>query len=893
MTTTFYTGGQEGRKMNRNLVLKKNRVLRLAVCTLLSLALILGLTPTPFGGTPTAYASGVSGMSIIRISNDPNGTDEFNEEQLQSDQSNTKYGWQWNAASNTLTLKDDFTFEKIWFNGTGDVNIFIEGHAYGGSIESESSGTLTISGFVGSQPGLKSILQLSSTTGNALFAEGNLIIDHLTIGAQTAADFAAVETNGDFIMNSGVLNLTGAGANSSGLRASGDISIGGTAKVQTNSGLSLNNGAIYASGNISIGGNSEVTVECGIGSALRSEETITISDNAVVEAVAGLQLPGTNAIQGDVTVLGGEVNIYDELVGNLIVQGGVVHGGFDVSGNVTVSGGGAAIKDIAGNLTVSGCDYAVGAQSVAGDLIVSGGNVTVSGDIGGDIAVTGGTVTIDGEQLLDYDASLISIAGQPVTATGTGTRNSPKTASISVPNSKTSIAASEIVAATGATNKLSSTNAFSDNMPAISLSVGGNNHLYITVVAQNGTSKLYYDVTVTRQAAPFVAVTGISGVPAVATVGQNLTLTGTVAPTNATNQAIAWSVKNAGATGATISGNAFKATAAGTAIITATVVNGLTETSDYTQDFTITVSPSDGNGNGNGNGDGNGNGNGNGNDNGDGDGTAKPTQTETAKSPAEISAVNVPTAPNATAGLPKTVDFGNGYKDDVTWTIDGKDQKIATIGKNGDLVGVSEGTVTLTATSKADPTKKITIKVTIAKNVTAIRSPIKTLYVQKGKAITPPVDFDGKDEKGKAWGYKGYGAFPKLTWTSNKTSVATVNPATGKITPKKVGTAKITATAMNGKAKIQFTVKVVKKALKLKKVSLTKPPKTLAKGKTAVLKVKLTPAKATGVKITFKSSKPSVVSVDKAGKLYGVAKGKAKITVKAGGKQKVVTIRVK
>jgi uncharacterized protein YjdB len=134
-----------------------------------------------------------------------------------------------------------------------------------------------------------------------------------------------------------------------------------------------------------------------------------------------------------------------------------------------------------------------------------------------------------------------------------------------------------------------------------------------------------------------------------------------------------------------------------------------------------------------------------------------------------------------------------------------------------------------------------------------------------------------------------------LIWSVDKkgASIVSVNRATGKITARKIGTAKITATALNGKAKIQFTVKVVKKTIKLKKVAFTKPPKTLAKGKTAVLKVKLTPAKATGVKVTFKSSKPSIIKVDKAGKLYAVAKGKAKITVKAGGKQKTITITVK
>ena len=53
---------------------------------------------------------------------------------------------------------------------------------------------------------------------------------------------------------------------------------------------------------------------------------------------------------------------------------------------------------------------------------------------------------------------------------------------------------------------------------------------------------------------------------------------------------IVWSVQNAGTTGATISGSTLNTTAAGTVTVMATVVNGASESSDYTQDFTITVS---------------------------------------------------------------------------------------------------------------------------------------------------------------------------------------------------------------------------------------------------------------------------------------------------------------
>jgi len=97
-------------------------------------------------------------------------------------------------------------------------------------------------------------------------------------------------------------------------------------------------------------------------------------------------------------------------------------------------------------------------------------------------------------------------------------------------------------------------------------------------------------VTVTQPVSSFIPVTDITEVPASATAGTPLSLTGTVSPADATNQTITWSVKSENGTGATITGNIFSAASAGTAVITATVVNGLTDTTDYTKDFNITVS---------------------------------------------------------------------------------------------------------------------------------------------------------------------------------------------------------------------------------------------------------------------------------------------------------------
>jgi len=75
--------------------------------------------------------------------------------------------------------------------------------------------------------------------------------------------------------------------------------------------------------------------------------------------------------------------------------------------------------------------------------------------------------------------------------------------------------------------------------------------------------------------AQFVSVTDITDVPSSTIAGVPLSLTGTVIPTTATHKAITWSVKNAGTTGATLSGNTLNTTSAGTATLTATISNGL------------------------------------------------------------------------------------------------------------------------------------------------------------------------------------------------------------------------------------------------------------------------------------------------------------------------------
>lgn len=123
------------------------------------------------------------------------------------------------------------------------------------------------------------------------------------------------------------------------------------------------------------------------------------------------------------------------------------------------------------------------------------------------VTVSGGTGTVSsfGGTVLSNNADLLSVMGQPVTATGTGTSASPKTAAINVATTKTSITFADITAA-GASMHTYSNSGFSANEDAaINLSMGAN-HVYVKVTAEDGTT-LYYDVTVNRAVV-------ISGLPA-------------------------------------------------------------------------------------------------------------------------------------------------------------------------------------------------------------------------------------------------------------------------------------------------------------------------------------------------------------------------------------------
>ena len=126
-----------------------------------------------------------------------------------------------------------------------------------------------------------------------------------------------------------------------------------------------------------------------------------------------------------------------------------------------------------------------------------------------------------------------------------------------------------------------------------------------------------------------------------------------------------------------------------------------------------------------------------------------------------------------------------------------------------------------------------------------------------------------------------------ITFRSSDPKVITVD-GTGHITGMAVGEADMTLHVMGFSKKIHVDVIPKVTAIENLKSSIS-----LMEGDAKTLKPKLQPKEFAGETITFLSSKKSVASVSKKGKIKAKKPGKATITVRAGGCEEKVKVKVK
>ncbi|WP_169923806.1 glycoside hydrolase family 3 C-terminal domain-containing protein [Propionicimonas paludicola] len=190
-----------------------------------------------------------------------------------------------------------------------------------------------------------------------------------------------------------------------------------------------------------------------------------------------------------------------------------------------------------------------------------------------------------------------------------------------------------------------------------------------------------------------------------------------------------------------------------------------------------------------------------------------------------------------------------------------------------------------------NPPKEVEVPVVVPPTVTKLTLNQVQARVVKGKTLDLDEAVDYAD--GLPSAYSG-----KVIWTSSNTKVATVS-SRGEVTGKGSGSATITATTIDKTAagktlSVKITVNVVGSKPKSKVTSITASvPKTMTVGQVAFAGARYASSKATGVKVTYSSSRYAVVDVDRVGRLTAVGKGTVTITIKAGGKTKTWKVTVK
>lgn len=534
----------------------------------------------------------------------------------------------------------------------------------------------------------------------------------------------------------------------------------------------------------------------------------------------------------DITV-GGNVTVADEIVSNTYSSVNI-----SVSGNLTVR----TISVPYGTLTITGKTLNIGtpvpgngkAGISAKKVVIKDSTVTATGGSsapaieGDDVTITDSTVTAtggDGEPAIKGNDN-VKITGGTVTATGGAGASAVQGGSITLADTDLKVEAgsdpnvpaikseSGDIFITGNTTVKSDTskgNLYSDNpkgeggedldmvtvtfegldgeeIDSVTVTKGGTMTLPEIQMKEAGYQMGWKDragnsykvgdsVTVTGDMVFIVEknpilVTGITMTPKKATigVGEDLTLAVMIEPKDALDGSVTWSSDKPSVAKVDSKSGKVTGVAAGTAVITAKTNDG----SNISGTCTITVTS--------------------------GQSATTEAPNEVKVNSIKITGATKKVAPGKKLTLKATVYPSNAANKDVTWTVN--NSKYASVSSKGVVTAKKAGkgkTVTVTAVSKADSSKKATYKISIMKKaVTKIKLSASKTTLKKGKSVTI-----------KAKLTPSSGISKELTWTSSNTKVATVS-SKGKVKAKKKGKAKITAKAKDGsgkKATITIAVK--------------------------------------------------------------------------------------
>ena len=217
----------------------------------------------------------------------------------------------------------------------------------------------------------------------------------------------------------------------------------------------------------------------------------------------------------------------------------------------------------------------------------------------------------------------------------------------------------------------------------------------------------------------------------------------------------------------------------------------------------------------------------------------------------------------------------------VAWSS--SDRSVATVDKTGTVQGLKPGTATVTATAEGKSgTCTVTVKAK-AVNVTEVTLDKTELTLTEGETetLTATVRPDNADNR-------------KVTWSSDKTEIATVDGA-GRVTAVKAGEAVVTVTTEDGGKTATCRVTVKAKVVPVTGVDVKPWSVTIGANGTTKLTCTVAPSNATNRNVRWESDNPSVATVDSDGNVRAVSAGVAKVSAvtEDGGFRSGCTVTVK
>lgn len=244
--------------------------------------------------------------------------------------------------------------------------------------------------------------------------------------------------------------------------------------------------------------------------------------------------------------------------------------------------------------------------------------------------------------------------------------------------------------------------------------------------------------------------------------------------------------------------------------------------------------------------------------------TGTPTESITVTSPSD--SVDI----GKTLQMAAIVSPNDATNKSVAWSVN--NSTIAAISTTGLLTAKAGGKVTVTATANDGSgvygTKEITVTVPVS--AITVKGENNATAVSKGKtlqmnAVITPANATVKD----------------VTWSVDKTAVATINQTTGLLTGVANGTVTVTATATDGSGKIGTAVISVITGVENITVSSANDVTTIEKGKTLQMSAAVSPADATSKAVTWSVSNTAIAYVSTTGMLTALNGGTVTVTATA------------